>query len=194
MKNTENSAVAPQQNAPSKGLAVASLVLGIIAVILGLMAIGGLLGLLAIIFGIIAVTKKAGKGMAVAGIVTGSVGVVFSVIAVVFVFGALPALQTSQRDTMRRNDAAFLASEISAYEVNNRGKLPTDSELTSGSFAAQYLTAGGESWDYSIAVAGSSATNTMVFDRAKDCNGTTGAHHYSIRVGLENGEEYCTGA
>ena len=41
------------------------------------------------------------------------------------VFIALPALQRSQRDTQRRNDMSALASQITQYQSNNNGKLPT---------------------------------------------------------------------
>ncbi len=41
------------------------------------------------------------------------------------VFIALPALQRSQRDTQRRNDMSALASQITQYQSNNNGKLPS---------------------------------------------------------------------
>lgn len=41
------------------------------------------------------------------------------------VFIALPALQASQRDTARKNDASILSSWYTSYLSNNQGKLPT---------------------------------------------------------------------
>ena len=41
------------------------------------------------------------------------------------VFLALPALQRSQRDTQRRNDFSELLTQITNYQSNNRGRLPT---------------------------------------------------------------------
>lgn len=72
----------------STGLAVASLVLGI----LGLLAspwplasyVAVLLSLLAVIFGIIAVRRPVGKGMAVAGLILGGIALVVSIVASIF--------------------------------------------------------------------------------------------------------------
>ena len=41
------------------------------------------------------------------------------------VFIALPALQRSQRDTQRRDDMARFSSQLSQYQANNNGKVPT---------------------------------------------------------------------
>ena len=66
-----------------KGLAIASLVLGIV----GLFFFGLILGPLAIVFGIISLNKVkkqpkvyAGKGMAIAGIVIGAIALVWSIV------------------------------------------------------------------------------------------------------------------
>lgn len=40
------------------------------------------------------------------------------------VFIALPALQRSQRDTARKNDASAIAAAINSYASNNSGTLP----------------------------------------------------------------------
>lgn len=42
------------------------------------------------------------------------------------VFLALPALQRSQRDTQRRDDLSGFSTQITNYQSNNRGKVPTD--------------------------------------------------------------------
>lgn len=58
------------------GLAIASMVTGILAFLSGLFFMGLLFGVAAIILGAIALKKPQGKGMAIAGIVTGIVGAI----------------------------------------------------------------------------------------------------------------------
>ncbi len=79
---------APTQN---NGMAIASLVLGIIS-LLGICAagFGGLLGIVAIILGVLARRKvklgQAGQGgLAIGGIVTGAIGVVLGIVVIVYV-------------------------------------------------------------------------------------------------------------
>lgn len=67
------------------GAAIASLVLGILALLSGIFVIGGVLGLAAIVVGAIALATASnrgggGKGHAIAGIITGVVGIVLAVI------------------------------------------------------------------------------------------------------------------
>ncbi len=70
---------------PRTGMAITSLVLGIIAFLLAWFPIGSylavLLALLSVIFGIIAIRRPAGKGMAVAGLILGGLALVISIIA-----------------------------------------------------------------------------------------------------------------
>ncbi len=74
---------------PTCGLAIASMVCGIVAVILCIY--GGLLGLPAVICGHLAISQingspvpMAGRGMAIAGLVMGYLGVAMSVAFVAF--------------------------------------------------------------------------------------------------------------
>lgn len=72
-----------------KGLAISSMVLGIIALVFFcLWYISIPCGILAIVFGILSI-KSTGKGMAIAGLVTGSIGFVLTVLIFVslFIFG-----------------------------------------------------------------------------------------------------------
>lgn len=46
------------------------------------------------------------------------------------VFIALPALQRSQRDSARKNDVSSVASSVTAFSGNNRGKFPSTSQLS----------------------------------------------------------------
>ena len=96
---TENSKM---EQSESQGLAIASLVLGILAIITCLVPyISIALGVIAIILGVISVKTK-GRKKAISGIVTGSVGVVLAIIVPVMTFVALPALQKNQRDIARK--------------------------------------------------------------------------------------------
>jgi len=45
------------------------------------------------------------------------------------VFLALPALQSSQRDGARKNDAGIIAAAITNFSSNNRGSIPTTAQL-----------------------------------------------------------------
>lgn len=70
----------------SKGLAIASMVLGICALVLSCCVpyVPALLALLAVVFGGVSIAKKkGGKGMAVAGLVCGVIGLVPSVIVII---------------------------------------------------------------------------------------------------------------
>lgn len=54
------------------------------------------------------------------------------------VFVALPALQSGQRDTARKQDIGNVGTAINNYSSANRGKLPSGTEL--GSVGSGYLT------------------------------------------------------
>lgn len=54
------------------------------------------------------------------------------------VFLALPALQRSQRDTQRRSDFSEFLTQVSNYQSNNRGRLPSD-KANWENFIASYL-------------------------------------------------------
>lgn len=61
------------------GLAVASLVIGIVALLTGWIPVWGIvLGLLAAILGFVAIGKKQSKGLSIAGIITGIIGAIMS--------------------------------------------------------------------------------------------------------------------
>ena len=47
------------------------------------------------------------------------------------VFIALPALQSSQRDTARKNDVSAVASGVTSYTGNNRGTFPDSTAISS---------------------------------------------------------------
>lgn len=63
------------------------------------------------------------------------------------VFLALPALQRSQRDTQRKNDASRLRAAITDYTSNNRGSLPIDDGKLKGDFIGNYVLKGGSTFN-----------------------------------------------
>lgn len=77
---------APAVESGKKGLAIASLVLGIIGV-LGCCCFGGVLGIVGLILGIISITKQGKSGMAIAGIILSAISVL-GLIYLLFSFGA----------------------------------------------------------------------------------------------------------
>ena len=70
----------------SEGFGIASLVLGIITVLLFCTCISWITGILAIIFGIIQLVKGNKKGMASVGLITGGIGFIASVILYILIF------------------------------------------------------------------------------------------------------------
>lgn len=162
--------------APGKGLAIASMVLGIIAVLTGLFYLGAVLGILAIIFGAIALKKKVGKGMAIAGIVTGSLGILGTILSITLVLLAVPALQQNARDTERKNQVSMAVSDVIQYQTENRGQLPDTATV------GQWLNSG------------ELASTTATYTAGQSCEGTESATSFKIEVKLENGENYCQGS
>lgn len=74
----------PQKD--KKGFCIASLVLGIVAIVFFcLWYLSIPCGILAIIFGILGI-KSTGKGMAIAGLITGAIGLVVSIIIIIILF------------------------------------------------------------------------------------------------------------
>jgi hypothetical protein len=85
-KSTTTNGAQAASGSHSNGLAVASLVTGIVAFVFGwVFFFGFLVGATAIVLGIIALKKSAnGKGMSIAGIVTGAVGALWSIVVTIF--------------------------------------------------------------------------------------------------------------
>ena len=73
-------------------------------------------------------TKQTVKGFTIIEVV-----LVLAIAGLIFlmVFVALPALQSGQRDTARKNDVGSVATAVSNYTANNRGNFPTTSQLAS---------------------------------------------------------------
>ena len=71
-------------------------------------------------------TKQTIKGFTIIEVV-----LVLAIAGLIFlmVFVALPALQSGQRDTARRNDASTVLSAVNTYMSGNSGKFPTTAQL-----------------------------------------------------------------
>ena len=70
----------------SEGFGIASLILGIITVLLFCTCISWITGILAVIFGILQLVKGNKKGMAVVGLITGGIGFAASIILYILIF------------------------------------------------------------------------------------------------------------
>ena len=70
----------------SEGFGIASLILGIITVLLFCTCISWITGILAVIFGILQLVKGNKKGMAIVGLITGGIGFAASIILYILIF------------------------------------------------------------------------------------------------------------
>ena len=118
-----NSQVAPAQKL-SKGMAIASLVLGILCLSLSMIpfvnVVGIVLGIVAIILGVLGIKKTnagvaAGKGMGIAGIVLSAVGMLLSIAvtvsAVIFIDAVVQEVNTNTNIIEMMDDDGYLADE-----------------------------------------------------------------------------------
>jgi len=85
--NAENTNIEKKETKKDKkGFCIASLVLGIVAIVFFCIWYLSIpCGILAIIFGILGI-KSTNKGMAIAGLITGAIGLVVSIMIVIIVF------------------------------------------------------------------------------------------------------------
>ncbi len=129
---------------PTNGLAVASLVTGIISFLGGFFLVGGLFGIAAIVLGIIGLKRGGGKGLSIAGIILGALGIIGSILGILFwvlVFGKAAhdvsnnvndfnqeqrAALTSQKEFTKGEAAQFGNIQVTATSVT-RGYIPADS-------------------------------------------------------------------
>src|ERR1035437_5368258 len=77
----------PQQSGPGKGMAITSMILGIVSVALCLYWFIALpAGIVAVVLGVIARKRGVGAGLALAGIITGAIGAVLGLIMMILAF------------------------------------------------------------------------------------------------------------
>ena len=88
------------------------------------------------IFDMNSINKNTKKGFTIIEVV-----LVLAIAGLIFlmVFLALPALQRSQRDTQRKNDASRLRAAITDFQSNNRGAVPFDGNSLKGNFIENYI-------------------------------------------------------
>ena len=124
------------------------------------------------------------------------------------VFLAVPALQRSQRDTQRRNDAGRMLTLLGNYQSNNKGAFPSATgqdafitnyvkgELNSPSSGSAYTF----SWTRNANANYATDTDTMQIALGAKCDpgnsraSTSGAggRNMAVIVPLEGGGAYCT--
>jgi hypothetical protein len=81
-----------QNNGVTNGLAIASMIVGIVAFISGWIPFWGLLaGIAAVVLGILGLKKSTGKGMSITGIITGAIAALTSLLFTIFFIIALSA-------------------------------------------------------------------------------------------------------
>lgn len=94
------------------------------------------------------------------------------------VFVALPALQRSQRDTQRRDDMARFSSQLSQYQANNNGAVPTATKAGYDDFIANYLRAASDSFVDPSGV-NYNAASVTVCENASSCTQKSVANDYT---------------
>lgn len=100
-------------------------------------------------------------------------------------------LVINQRDNNRRFAVSELASIVTSYMSNNRGRLPTQEVIASSDFIDTYYD--GEAPEYSLVYDSTDdSTSAINFHPKVRCDGSAGsARIYSVSIKLERGEVYC---
>jgi hypothetical protein len=98
----------PLQKKPM-GLALAALIVGIGAFLVGLVPVfGALVGIVAVVLGVLALRKRQSKGMAIAGIVLGGVG---ALVSIVMTLGIGAVVNNASEDTPIAEAAPSVSAE-----------------------------------------------------------------------------------
>lgn len=106
------------QHPQSKGLAIASLVLGILGFLTGFIGIGVLLGLIAVILGTISLVKHGGgKGFAIAGIITGGIAFLFGGVLLAITLTAYSGIQDRARSAANQVNANSVSRSAEAFNA-----------------------------------------------------------------------------
>jgi hypothetical protein len=130
----KEAAPAPVGPQPTNGLAIASLVTGIVAFVFGwALFFGFLVGATAIVLGIIGLKKPGGKGLSIAGIVTGGVGALWSVVISIFFILGLLALGLAAAPAGVALDQANQA--LASYNAENKALIEAKKDFKKGETA-----------------------------------------------------------
>ena len=125
-EETTTPIVQPQTSpAATNGLAIASMIVGIVAFISGWLPFWGLLaGAAAIVLGILALKKPTGKGFSITGIITGGLAVLSSLVSTLFFIIALastgPILNEAQNQVQK--ESAQSQELLNAQKNFNKGE------------------------------------------------------------------------
>ena len=156
------------------------------------------------IFSMNSINKNNKKGFTIIEVV-----LVLAIAGLIFlmVFLALPALQRSQRDTQRKNDASRLRAAVTSYTSSNRGNLPWDGANLKSDFISKYITTNNTTTfndpstnsEYKVASATGATDAPGELGRMKVSNqakcGTDGAivagNGIAVSVKTENGVANC---
>lgn len=121
------------------------------------------------------------------------------------VFIALPALQRSQKDTQRRQDFSTFAAQVSQFQANNKGKVPTTGCTTAtvgsaANFVSKYL----QDWndpksgvEYTCANSVPTSTGSYYYAAGNICDGESptstgaGSRNFAVVTKLEGAGSYC---
>lgn len=175
----------------NQGLAIASLTLGIVSI--PLIGLGFILGFLAIIFGAVSLKQHQGRKKSIAGIITGSIGVLIALLLLV-IYLAIPSLQASNNDTVRKSDVTNISSDVISYRSNNRGEMPSKYDLPKARLVKvsdiKQASYNGNGYDGNP----KPTLDTAVYTIGENCNAEKGSYAFSITVLLENNTVYCTGS
>lgn len=134
---------------------------------------------------------------------------VLAIAALIFlmVFIAFPALQRNQKDTQRRTDVGRFMSQLSQYQTNTKGSIPT--QVTLANFVSTYLQANGDTFNdpdtgnpYTVTygTTAPSSTGTIVYADKAICNDTgdgfttgQGARKAAVITKLQSSGYFCQG-
>lgn len=122
-------AVQPPATGQRNGLALASMILGIVAVTIAWMpfivVVGAVCALLAVVFGVIALVRAnrsaTGRGFAVAGLITGALGALLCVVGVMFSFAVVRAVD--RYDNPAANEVTVTSCEIDGSTARAIGRI-----------------------------------------------------------------------
>jgi hypothetical protein len=135
--STGNKGAAPAGTHPASGLAIASLVTGIVAFVFGWVFIFGfLVGATAIVLGIIALKKSplgSSKGMSIAGIITGAAGALWSVVISILFIVSLVTIGIGGATAGVALDQANEA--LASYNAENKALIDAKKEFKKGETA-----------------------------------------------------------
>lgn len=108
----------PQQPKKGSGCAIASLVLGILSLILCCVG-GGIFGIIGVVLGIISLCRKeSGRGMAIGGLVTSGIGLLLGIFMLIEILAVVAGLgNLSNQDWQDIRDAVYEELEKEGYDI-----------------------------------------------------------------------------